>query len=204
MFPGPLKIPLVNADCTLDTHYLPTTKADQLLTQLLDQTQWTRPTLRLFDKQVLSPRLAAWYGDIEAIYTYSGLTNTPIPWTPTLTRIRKEIERDSGSKFNSVLLNLYRDGNDAMGWHADDEAELGNCPVIASLSLGACRRFLLRPKKSQAAEKRHSVPLDLSHGSLLLMQGETQKYWQHSVGRTRKTIGPRVNLTFRNIRHSLC
>ncbi|MCY1541266.1 2OG-Fe(II) oxygenase superfamily protein [compost metagenome] len=142
------------------------------------------------------PRLVAWYGDPEAGYRYSGLTHQPLPWTPLLAQIRTRVEKAVGQRLNGVLLNYYRDGQDSMGWHSDDEVELGVNPLIASLSLGGTRRFDLRRKGQNRIE--HS--LLLNHGSLLVMGGPTQHYWQHQVAKTRSHCAPRLNLTFRLIR----
>jgi alkylated DNA repair dioxygenase AlkB len=146
----------------------------------------------------LQPRLTAWYGDATARYSYSGLDLTPQPWTPALLALRTQVEQATGVTFNSVLLNLYRTGQDSMGWHADDEPELGPEPVIASISLGATRRFRLRPRHSQ--QLPHApLGLDLPSGSLLVMRGTTQQHWQHAVPKTARPVGPRLNLTFRTI-----
>jgi alkylated DNA repair dioxygenase AlkB len=140
------------------------------------------------------PRLSAWYGDAGAVYTYSGLRLEPLPWTPVLLEIKQATERLSGTRFNSVLLNLYRDGQDSMGWHSDDEPELGPEPVIASVSLGALRRFVFQHKK-----RRWRIALDLEPGSVLLMAGATQHHWRHALPKTRRPVAPRINLTFRTI-----
>ncbi|MGF1685088.1 alpha-ketoglutarate-dependent dioxygenase AlkB [Photobacterium japonica] len=170
------------------------TQADQLYQQLLDELDWQQRPITMFGRQILQPRLQAWCGD--ATYRYSGLTMTPDPWSPALLTIRQHIEQAlvdiPGVRFNSVLANLYRDGADYMGWHQDNEPELGAEPVIASLSLGETRRFVLRHIESK--EKRE---YPLSHGSLLVMAGQLQTHWQHSVPKTRQLKMPRINLTFR-------
>ncbi len=168
--------------------------ADQplrLFYTLFSSCPWHQDELMLFGRKVLTPRLSSWHGDVP--YTYSGLTMTPQAWTPPLLEIKTRAENHARAKFNSVLLNLYRDGRDSMGWHSDDEQELGLNPVIASISLGEPRRFRLRHKKN----RDRSVSVDLPDGSLLLMSGPTQHYWQHAVPKTRRKIGPRINLTFR-------
>jgi len=142
------------------------------------------------------PRLLAWYGDPEARYRYSGLEHQPLPWTPLLAEIRTRVQEACGRPFNAVLLNYYRDGNDSMGWHSDDEPELGRDPLIASLNLGGTRRFDLRRKGTT----RIGHSLELGDGSLLVMGGQTQHHWQHQVAKTRKPVAPRINLTFRLIR----
>jgi alkylated DNA repair dioxygenase AlkB len=141
------------------------------------------------------PRLTAWYGDQGKSYTYSGIEQHPEHWNPTLKLIKSKIEQIAQVSFNSVLLNLYRDGKDSVSWHSDDEPELGENPIIASVSFGATRRFSLRNKHS----KNHKIDIDLASGSFLLMQGETQHFWQHQIAKTAKEIQPRINLTFRII-----
>ncbi len=162
---------------------------------LLRDTPWSQPRVRLFGRQLDSPRLACWYGDAGAVYTYSGQRNRPRPWTPLLEEIRRAVEHDSGEIFNSVLLNLYRDGDDRMGWHADDEAELGEQPLIASLSLGACRRFRLAHRR----RRQHRCELLLGDGSLLLMRPLLQSEWRHCVPREPAVTAARINLTFRRV-----
>ncbi|EWC42737.1 alpha-ketoglutarate-dependent dioxygenase AlkB family protein [Stutzerimonas stutzeri] len=170
--------------------------ADAWLQELTDATPWSQPEIRIYGRQVAVPRLLAWYGEPEADYRYSGLRHEPLAWTPLLRQIRQRLENDTGYRFNGVLLNLYRDGRDAMGWHSDDEAELGVDPIVASLSLGAERRFDLHRKGSS----RIGHSLVLAHGSLLVMGGATQHHWQHQIARTSKVLRPRLNLTFRLIR----
>lgn len=140
------------------------------------------------------PRLQAWYGDNYQAYTYSGLTMKALPWTPELGELRKRIEQHTGFLFNSCLANLYRDGNDTVGWHSDDEPELGVNPTIASLSLGESRDFQLKHKIT-----KEKLTIPLKTGGLLLMSGETQHYWQHCIPRTKRVKSPRINLTFRLI-----
>jgi alkylated DNA repair dioxygenase AlkB len=156
---------------------------------------WRQETIRMGAREVLQPRLSAWLGDPDARYTYSRRTFEPEPWTPTLSALRDRLNGESEVPFNSVLANLYRDGQDSMGWHADKEPELGPNPLIASLSLGGTRRFLLRHRRKSVA----GVDLDLDDGSLLWMSGTTQHYWRHSVPKTRRPVAPRINLTFRRI-----
>ncbi|MET1079086.1 MAG: alpha-ketoglutarate-dependent dioxygenase AlkB [Pseudomonas sp.] len=170
--------------------------ADDWLAQLLADTAWQQPEVRLYGRRHPVPRLLAWYGDAGCHYRYSGISHAPLPWTPLLNGIRQRVEATAGQRLNGVLLNLYRDGQDAMGWHSDDEAILGRNPLIASVSLGGERRFDLRRKGVSRIE--HSVAL--THGSLLVMAGATQHHWQHQVARTRKHCAPRLNLTFRFLR----
>lgn len=159
---------------------------------LLEQIPWKQEPIKLFGKKVMQPRLTAWCG--EKNYTYSGITMEAQPWPPSLLSLRKKIESLGPSRFNSALLNLYRNGNDSMGWHSDDEKELGLNPVIASLSLGETRNFQFRHKKLDI-----KISLPLTNGSLLWMAGETQHHWKHAIPKTKKTLGARINITFRNI-----
>lgn len=191
---SPLQLP--DAELALWPQWLSVSVADQWLTLLTEQTPWQQPQVRIFGRHVAVPRLVAWYGDAEASYRYSGLTHQPLPWTPLLAQIRAQVEQAAGQSLNGVLLNYYRDGQDSMGWHSDDEAELGVNPLIASLNLGGTRRFDLRRKGQNRIE--HS--LDLQHGSLLVMRGATQHHWQHQVAKTRASCAPRLNLTFRLIK----
>jgi alkylated DNA repair dioxygenase AlkB len=165
-------------------------RAFERLTAELD---WKQRAIRIMGRAMLQPRLTAWYGD--APYTYSGVTLEPLPWTPDLTELRDRIAIATGEQFNTVLCNLYRSGADSMGFHADDEKELGVHPVIASLSLGATRRFVLHHKKKRAAP----VSIDLDDGSLLVMGGTTQAFWKHALPKDPATTGARINLTFRRI-----
>jgi alkylated DNA repair dioxygenase AlkB len=194
LFDDPLP-ELAGAELDFRPHWLAPETADQWLATLLAETPWEQPSVFLHGRQYPVPRRVAWYGDADAHYAYSGLEHPPLPWTPLLARIRAEVETVAGQRLNGVLLNHYRDGNDSMGWHSDDEAVLGRNPLVASLSLGGERRFDLRRKGGGRIE--HS--LHLGHGSLLVMRGATQHHWQHQVARTRKPVAPRVNLTFRLI-----
>ena len=155
---------------------------------------WRDEPIFLYGKPVKQPRLFAWYGDTGIKYSYSGLDLETVPWSELLLKIKTCVEEYAEQSFNSVLLNLYRDQNDHMGLHSDDEKELGKNPVIASLSLGETRIFQLKHKIS-----KESFNLDLEEGSLLIMSGETQRYWKHGIKKERSQCGPRINLTFRNI-----
>ena len=187
-------LPLPQAELLFAPDFLPAAEATALLDHLAATVGWEQRTIRLFGQQFPQPRLTAWYGDPAARYTYSGLAWEPHPWLPVLTRLRQQLEAATAARYNSVLLNLYRDGRDSMGWHADDEPELGPAPTIASLSLGATRRFRLRPR---AGLPHTPFSIDLPHGSLLLMHGSTQQHWQHALPKTARPVGPRLNLTFR-------
>ncbi|MEM8949156.1 MAG: alpha-ketoglutarate-dependent dioxygenase AlkB [Pseudomonadota bacterium] len=166
--------------------------ADSCFSDLLESVDWQQEHAVLFGRQIPIPRLTAWYGAHG--YAYSGIRHEPVPLTSTLKALTSTIEDITGARFNSVLINLYRDGQDSMGWHSDDEPVLGPEPEIASLSLGALRRFHFKHKTS--AER---VALDLAHGSCLIMRGCCQACWRHQLPKTRKRIGPRINLTFRTI-----
>jgi alkylated DNA repair dioxygenase AlkB len=168
----------------------------QLLERLIRETNWRQDRITLWGKSYLQPRLLAWYGDAGTAYSYSGITLVPEPWSGLLLSIKSQVEALSGSSFNSVLVNYYRDHRDSMGFHADDEPELGKNPVIASVSFGEERRFVLRHRHRKDVDK---VVLPLPSSSLLLMAGETQKNWKHGIPKETRPRGPRVNLTFRTI-----
>jgi alkylated DNA repair dioxygenase AlkB len=163
--------------------------------RLREEIAWERHRLRLFGREVEAPRLSCWIGDPDAAYRYSGTQFSPHPWPPACAELRDRVVILCDEKYNSVLCNLYRDGCDSMGWHSDDEAELGIQPRIASLSFGACRRFRLRHRRDPALR----LDLDLAPGSLLLMAGATQHNYRHDLPKTRREVGPRLNLTFRRI-----
>lgn len=167
-----------------------------LMQELLESVPWASQTITMFGKQYVEPRRTAWFGDDGASYTYSGITMTPHAWTPVLHSLRNICEERSNSSFNSVLLNLYRDGKDKMGWHADNEPELGTEPVIASLSLGATRKFRFRHRTT-----KEIVECDLPTGSLVVMSGLSQKCWVHEVPQQKRVTSPRINLTFRKIKN---
>lgn len=176
--------------------FLSTSEADAYFESFRTTIAWEEKPIRLFGRKVMQPRLTAWYGDKEAVYSYSGVKLKPLPWTPELLALKEKIESCIQANFNSVLLNLYRSGADSMGPHRDNERELGDGPLIASISLGQARTFDFchRSKKAQR------VRLEIQHGSLLLMKGRTQEFWNHALPKTKKLIGPRINLTFRLIK----
>lgn len=188
---------------SLDVEYwadfLAPAKAADVLGELLAETPWAQQELTMYGRRVKMPRLTAWYGDPGATYVYSGVRNSPLPWNESLRGLRANVEDVVGGRFNSVLLNFYRDGNDYMSWHSDDEPELGPKPVIASVSLGALRKFDFRPKKGNPTAPRKTYGLELAHGSLLLMRGDTQIGWEHGIAKARGVSAPRINLTFRLI-----
>ena len=198
----PRAISVVPNQCVLVNNFLRNflgdfparTKSDDMFERIYKKVKWRRQSIKIFGKAVTSPRLCAWHGDQGAVYRYSGTINIPLPWIDELLEIRGLIEAYTRQSFNSVLLNLYRDGNDSMGRHSDDEPELGIAPTIASVSLGATRRFILHPNPTN---KQPRVTVNLTHGSLLVMHGMSQRNWKHSLPKTRRATGPRINLTYR-------
>ena len=192
------EIELPDAELSYYPEFFDTKQADGLLAKLKDEIEWTQNTIRFYGKESLVPRMEAWYGDEGKSYAYSGIHMDPKPWTEELIIIKHKIEPLAGVAFNSVLINYYRDGKDRVAWHSDDEKELGQNPVIGSVSLGAERKFKLRHKQYKTNGLKHEILL--RHGSFLLMQGTTQHHWMHEIPRTAKPIGPRINLTFRIIK----
>ena len=168
-------------------------ESTHIFEQLRAQIGWRQDVMRFGRKQVLQPRLTAWYGDDGKTYVYSRIRNNPLPWTPLLLTLKAKAEAFAENAFNSVLLNYYRDGGDSVGWHADNEPELGERPVIASLSFGATRTFELRQRTTGKVAR-----LPLTSGSILVMRGTTQHRWVHRVPKEPGSAG-RINLTFRFI-----
>lgn len=191
----PISLQLPDANIILYPALLSQEESEDLFTELSQTIAWRQDWITIYGRSMPQPRLTAWYGDPGKSYTYSGITMMPTPWTVTLLDLKAKVNAVSHVKFNSVLLNFYRDGNDSMGWHSDDEPELGQNPIIGSLSLGGTRRFMLRHR----FEKSLKHQLELTSGSFLLMQGKTQHYWQHQVPKTKRLVLPRINLTFRVI-----
>jgi alkylated DNA repair dioxygenase AlkB len=196
--PRPERLPVAGGGALrLVRGWLAPRDADEALADLLANVPWAEQHIVLFAKQVAQPRLSAWMGDEDATYTYSGLTQRPASWSASVAAMRRRLEATLGRPFNGVLLNLYRDGRDSMGLHADDEPELGPDPLVASVSLGAERRFLLKPRRR--GEGAAPLGLVLTHGSLLVMEGAVQRGWVHGVPKDPAVAAPRVNLTFRRI-----
>jgi alkylated DNA repair dioxygenase AlkB len=191
----PLRLDLPDADVCLWPQALSPGEADARFSALRSSIDWRQEDILIFGERRRVPRLVAWHGDPGTTYTYSGTLHEPLPWTAELQSICASVEALTGHRYNSVLLNLYRDGRDGMGWHSDDERELGRDPVIASVSLGASRRFCLRHRRHRHLQS----DLLLSHGSLLCMAGATQHHWVHAVPKTRRPVGERINLTFRRL-----
>lgn len=186
-----------DSEITLFRDFLSKEESGSLFKQLLNEVEWSQDEINCYGKKVKLPRLTAWYGDFGKKYTYSGIAMEPIPWTPELFSLKIKAEMVAKSSFNSVLLNLYRNGKDSISWHSDNEPELGECPVIGSLSLGGQRKFRLRHKFKKEMEV---LEINLTDGSFLIMKGKTQECWQHQVPKTVKTATQRINLTFRFIK----
>jgi alkylated DNA repair dioxygenase AlkB len=190
------RLPLQDAEVLLHRSFDLRRPAVDLLIELMEQTPWRAEEITVWGKRHLQPRLIAWYGDAQSVYSYSGISMRPLPWTPTLEGLCKRIESACHETFNSVLLNYYRNERDSMGFHSDDEPELGPQPAIASLSLGESRVFTFKHKRIAGLPP---VKIRLESGDLLLMKGDTQKYWKHGIAKSTKPLGPRMNLTFRRI-----
>jgi alkylated DNA repair dioxygenase AlkB len=188
-------IELSDGDILWVKHFLPPEEADQLMATLQQHIPWRQDSIRIAGKDTPIPRLQAWFGDAGMTYTYSGLTLQPAPWLPALANIKHRIEDYSDTHFNSLLANLYRDENDSVGWHADDEPELGENPVIASLSLGETRDFVLKHRDHQ----EQKLKLPLQNGDLLIMKGALQHHWLHQIPKAKTHCAARINLTFRRI-----
>ena len=193
---GPvLRLDLPEAEVVFDPAFFPGPEADRLLEQLIGTTAWRQDSMTMFGESKPLPRLTAWYGDPGARYIYSGIVNEPLAWTAALAEVKEAVEVAAGVAFNGVLLNRYRTGRDSMGWHADDEPEFGDEPVIASVSFGGTRTFQLKHKR----RKELKGGVELTHGSLLVMRGGTQANWLHQVPKTARPVAERLNLTFRRI-----
>jgi alkylated DNA repair dioxygenase AlkB len=177
-------------------HFLSEKEAMELKDILIQTTPWKQTSQKMYDKTVLTPRLTAWYGDHDKSYQLGGNQFSVNSWTPELLSLKQGIEKATGYRFNSVLLNLYRNGNDSVAWHRDKESELGSRPVIASVSLGQVRNFDFR--KVDHHGQKYSLPLQ--HGSLLIMKGDLQKHWEHRIAKSTKPMQPRINLTFRQVK----
>lgn len=186
---------LPDGEVTFYPNFFSKQESDDFFQVLISDIKWRQDRMNVYGKEVDLPRKTAWYGNKDNSYTFSGIHLDPEPWTPTLLLIKERIEKIVESQFNSVLLNLYRDGNDGISWHTDAEKELGKNPVIASVSFGGARRFMFRHKNN----KDLKAEVELTHGSFLLMAGATQHFWQHQIPKTSKKVEPRINLTFRVI-----
>jgi alkylated DNA repair dioxygenase AlkB len=186
---------LPDAEVFHDPDFFQGPEADRLLEELIETTSWRQDSMKMFGESKPLPRLTAWYGDPGVRYIYSGIVNEPLPWTAALAEVKEAAQSAAGVAFNGVLLNRYRTGRDSMGWHADDEPEFGDEPVIASVSFGGTRKFQLKHKR----RKELKGGVELTHGSLLIMRGGTQANWSHQVPKTARPVAERLNLTFRRI-----
>lgn len=189
-----IQLDMVDADVSYYPSFLASDQALDYFNILLKSLAWRQENIQLYGKLFKVPRLQAWYGDINANYRYSNLTMQANRWTDSLHALKALCEQKSAESYNSVLANLYRDGQDSMGMHSDDEPELGPQPCIASLSLGQQRTLVFSHKRS-----KQKIRLPLASGSLLIMRGKTQLYWQHGIAKTKKELHARINLTFRTI-----
>src|SRR5215203_4824055 len=187
---------LLHEDGTVNYYreILSSREANQYFDLLMQNILWKNDEVVIFGKHIVTKRKAAWYGDSDYLYTYSNTTKQALAWTKELSELKQIVEKLAGAKFNSCLLNLYHNGDEGMGWHSDDEESLGKNNTIASLSLGAERKFLFKHKQS-----KQTVSLVLEHGSLLIMKGATQANWLHSLPKSKNVTQPRINLTFRTI-----
>lgn len=187
---------LPDAELLHDPHFLDAAQSQQFFETLQAEVDWEQEELLMFGRLIPAPRLTAWYGDPGASYRYSGIDHEPLPWLLPLAAIRARLRERLGLDFNSVLCNLYRDGQDSVSWHADDERGLGPRPQIASVSLGATRVFQLKHRQRKDLGR---VDLELAAGSLLVMGGRCQRHWLHQVPKRRGLQAPRINLTFRQV-----
>lgn len=187
---------LKDAEISYDEHFLSHNEASTYFDVLRKETDWQQDRIKVFGKEYDQPRLTALFADNKNPYTYSNITMHPTPFSTLLLEIKSKIEKKLDQKFTTCLLNLYRNGQDSNGWHADNEKELGKNPVIASVSLGAERLFHMKHR----TDKTQKLRLNLAHGSLLVMSGSTQHHWLHQIPKTKKNVGERINLTFRIIK----
>ena len=169
-------------------------RSNEFLESLIETLPWESIKIKMFGREVFIPRLQCWISDDGCEYSYSGNKLNRQPWTPELLMIKEQVLKKTNLEFNSVLINYYQDGQDSMGWHADDEKELGKNPTIASLSFGGERDLVFKNILS-----KETLAIPQLNGALIIIDGKTQRYWQHSIKKTKKFISPRINLTFRNI-----
>lgn len=195
--PKKTEFELPDAELFLYENFFSLEESNRLFNSLKENIKWQQDHIKIYDKLLDLPRLTAWYGDNNKTYTYSGISMNPHSWNDDLLFIKERIEKESGVTFTSCLLNYYRTGKDSVGWHQDNEKELGKNPTIASVSFGDTRTFQLKHIKIKDL-KKIDIPLD--HGSFLLMKGTIQHFWKHQIPKTRQNVGPRINLTFRIIK----
>tara|TARA_R110002033_G_scaffold155712_1_gene191980 strand:- start:494 stop:1129 length:636 start_codon:yes stop_codon:yes gene_type:complete len=195
--PKKTKYDLPDADVTLFENFFSPEESNRLYKSLKENVKWQQDQIKFYGKLLDLPRLTAWYGDNDKPYTYSGIPMNPHPWSEDLKFIKERIEKESGVEFSSCLLNYYRTGKDSVNWHQDNEKELGQNPIIGSVSFGETRPFQLKHLDLEDLKK---TDIPLTHGSFLLMKGTTQHYWKHQIPKTTRSINPRINLTFRIIK----
>ena len=188
-----INTPLKDGDISYDKNFLSSVEASRYFKILRNETAWQQDQIKVFGKVYDQPRLTALYANNNLTYSYSNITMRPTPFSATLLEIKEKIEQQLKLKFTTCLLNLYRHGQDSNGWHADNEKELGENPIIASVSLGAERMFHMKHR----TDKFQKIKINLTHGSLLVMSGSTQHYWLHQIPKTKKHVEERINLTFR-------
>lgn len=191
----PQWVKITNGEYLFVPNFFDIVESNRHFNTLLNSIEWKQESMLMYGKNIPFPRLTAWYGDNDMPYSFSGITLSPIYWNDTLLEVKHKIEPIAKTIFNSVLLNRYRNGSDSISWHTDAEKELGINPIIASVNFGATRKFQLRHKST-----KEKIELELTHGSLLIMGGELQHYWQHQVPKTKKVTKERINLTFRVIK----
>ncbi|MCH7415181.1 alpha-ketoglutarate-dependent dioxygenase AlkB [Belliella sp. R4-6] len=191
----PIEVIKNKGDVIYYPNFFPDSLSNELFLALQEDIEWIQEPIWMFGKKIMQPRLTALYGDPKIAYKYSGIEMQAKDWNHHLIKIKNSIEELCQTEFSHVLLNYYRDGQDSMGWHRDNERSLGNRPLIASVSFGTTREFQLR----KYDEKQLKKSINIAHGSLLLMQGDTQQYWEHQLPKSKKIKNPRINLTFRKI-----
>jgi len=184
-----------NGSYYYEENFFPKKYSDALLERFKTKIDWKQKSMNIYGKEMKFPRLTAWYGDSDKVYSFSGITLKPNLWTKELQYVKEQIEPIAAVSFNSVLLNLYRDGSDSISWHTDAEKELGKNPVIGSVNFGDSRKFQLKHIKTG-----ERIDIELTHGSILIMKGELQHFWKHQIPKTKKKKNPRINLTFRVIK----
>lgn len=186
---------LPDAEISFYPYFFDESESNLIFEKLSNEIKWRQDKIKLYGKEMDLPRKTAWYGELDKTYKFSGIQLFPEPWTSTLLQIKTKIESIANVEFNSVMMNLYRDGKDGISWHTDAEPELGKNPTIGSVSFGDSRRFMLKHKN----DKNLKTEILLTNGSFLLMSGTTQHFWKHQIPKTAKKVGARINLTFRTI-----
>lgn len=185
-----------NLEIIVGSNIFDASTATKIFTALTEKLLWKQDVIKMYGKEIPLPRLSSWYGDNDKPYTYSGITLQPHSWIPELLNVKQSIENLAKTTFTSVLANRYRNGSDYVSWHTDAEKELGSNPIIGSVNFGATRKFQLR----RIDDHSEKIEIELTHGTMLVMMGETQHYWQHQVPKTSQKIGERINLTFRTMK----